>query len=255
MTLFRWLFIVIFLILFLNACKKEKTLPEDKIPGKLILVCDDWNIDNWYSYLDSFEKYDMALTFYVSHFHTMGPDQKAKLMDLQNRGHEIAYHTLHHIPWDTAYTQTEIDEYLRIEIDSGVALLRNEGFFVNCFAFPGEHYDPGIFQAVKSRFAHVRTSHFGYFEYWLRRREYALMPDKNQPFRSYALDNASLFATDGNGEMILDDLKAGTNVALLFHSLTYENLPYTTNPSDFFQLIQGVYGAGIPFSTVSAFYR
>ncbi|HCS21014.1 MAG TPA: hypothetical protein DIW47_10730 [Bacteroidetes bacterium] len=252
---FRGFFLACSVILFLNACEKEKKFPEGKVPGKLVLVCDDWNVDNWYSYLDSFEKYDMALTFYVSHFHTMSPEQKAKLLDLQDRGHEIAYHTLHHIPWNTNYTQKEIDDYLRVEIDSGVALLRNEGLLINCFSFPGEVYDSAIFQHLKDRFAHVRTSHFGYFEYWKRRREFSLMPDKDQPFRSYALDNASLFASDGNGEMILADLRAGTNVALLFHSLTYEKQPYTTNPADFFGLIKEVHDAGIPFSTVSGFYR
>ncbi|MHB1278855.1 MAG: polysaccharide deacetylase family protein [Bacteroidia bacterium] len=254
-ALFRGVFLVCSVILFLNACEKEKKPSEVKVPGKLVLVCDDWNVDNWYSFLDSFEKYDIVLTFYVSHFHTMSPEQKAKLLDLQSRGHEIAYHTLHHIPWDTAYTQIEMDAYLRVEIDSGVALLRNEGFVINCFAFPGEVYDSAIFQHLRDRFAHVRTSHFGYFEYWLRRREFSLMPDKDQPFRSYALDNASLFAMDGNGEMILEDLKAGTNVAVLFHSLTYENHQYTTNPADFFGLIKGVHDAGVHFSTVSGFYR
>lgn len=55
-ALFRGGFIAIFLIVFANACEKEKKFPEDKVPGKLVLVCDDWNVDNWYSYLDSFEK-------------------------------------------------------------------------------------------------------------------------------------------------------------------------------------------------------
>src|SRR5688572_4064612 len=99
LVLFRGFPVMCLLIVFLNTWEKEKKERIDRKPGKLVLVCDDWNVENWYSYLDSFEKYDMAMTFYVSHFHTMDSVKKTKLLDLQNRGHEIAYHTLNHVEW------------------------------------------------------------------------------------------------------------------------------------------------------------
>lgn len=237
------------------SCHKEDVSEDIIIPGKLLIVCDDWNVDNWYSYVDSFDKYETHITFYVSHFHEMNSEKKGKLLDLQNRGHEIAYHTLNHPTWDTNWSQEEINEYLRVEIDSGVNLLRSSGLNVTSFAFPGEIYDSTIFQLVSSRFDHVRSGHFGYFEYWLRRREYTLAPVKNREFRSYSIDNASLFEVDGTMDMIIEDLVSGKHVALLMHSLTYEQIMYTTDPDKFFHFIRLLKNKGIPFSTVNKFYN
>lgn len=242
-------------VLLLGSCKNgQKKETSLILPGKVILVCDDWNVDNWYSFLDSFEKYDMRLTFYVSHFHEMNAHKKRKLLELQNCGHEIAYHTLNHSVWDTNATQAEIDNYLKVEIDSGLNLLRSSGFNVNNFAFPGERYSSSIFRLISSRFKHVRAGHFGYFDYGARRREYQLTPNKNTPFWSYAIDNASLFDTDRTMDLIVEDLLAGKNVALLFHSLTYEPILYTTNPEKFFRFMNLIKSNGVEFTTVSRFY-
>lgn len=241
--------------MILMGCHKDKDSKNVVNPGKLIVVCDDWNVDNWYTYVDSFDKYKMRITFYVSHFHEMNSMKKGKLLDLQNRGHEIAYHTLNHPTWDSTNSQKEIDEYLRVEIDSGLNLLRNSGLNVSSFAFPGEIYDSAIFHLVSTRFDHVRSGHFGYFEYWLRRREYTLTPDENMEFWSYSIDNASLFEVDGTMDMIIEDLLSGKHVALLMHSLTYEQIMYTTNPEKFFHFIRVLNNKGIQFNTVNKFYN
>lgn len=245
----------LFMLLILACCHKNEAANESVIPGKMVIVCDDWNVDNWYTYVDSFEKYEIAITFYVSHFHEMSSIKKEKLLDLQSRGHEIAYHTLYHTTWDSNFSQAEIDEYLRVEIDSGLNLLRNFGLKVNSFAFPGERCDSNIFRLVSNRFDHVRSGNFGYFEYWLRRNTYTLTPDKNMEFWSYSIDNASIFEVDKNMDMIIEDLLSGKNVALLMHSLSDEQILYTTNPGNFFHFMSLIKNRGIQFSTVNDFYN
>lgn len=222
--------------------------------GKVLLLCDDYYIDNWYQYKDSFEKYDIPVSFFVSHFHQMDSFHVIKLKRLSAAGHEIAYHTLNH-PDLNNHLSLELTSYLKTEIDSGFELMRNAGFNPQAFAFPGDHSNKELQDSLRNRFPIVRSGSFGYFEYWDRRRSYELDPEKPDSFWCYDIGLNSRFAEDDNMLMMLEDVSEGKNLALLFHSLNDSNTTYTTPAESFFALIRELKRDGAHFVTVSDFYQ
>jgi len=225
-----------------------------KEQGKVLLLCDDFLIDNWYQYKDSFEKYDIPVSFFVSHFHQMNASKVAKLHQLVEAGHEIAYHTLNHIQ-EGEGVQIELGTYLKTEIDSGYQLMRLAGFNPQAFAFPGDHSKKAWRDSLRSRFPIVRTGSYGFFEYWERRRSFNLDPEKPDSFWCYDIGLNSRFAEDDNMLMMLEDVSSGKNLALLFHSLSDSNTTYTTPAESFFALIREFKRDGAQFVTVSDFYE
>jgi|GEM_PF-2313357 len=222
--------------------------------GKVVLLCDDFNVTNWYQYKDSFEKYGIPVSFFVSHFHQMDSVQILKLHQLSEAGNEIAYHTLNH-PQLNNEEPIELEAYLKTEIDSGYQLMRLAGFNPQSFAFPGNQSNRQWQDSLKVRFPYVRAGSFGYFEYWKRRRSFELSADKPDSFWCYDIGSNSNFMADDNMLMLLEDVSLGKNIALLFHSIGDSNTIYTTPVEPFFALIRDLYRDGAHFVTVSQFYE
>jgi len=222
--------------------------------GKVLLLCDDFNIDNWYQYKDSFAKYEIPVSFFVSHFHQMDSVHVLKLKQLSLAGHEIAYHTLNH-PHLNDNPSFELASYLRSEIDSGFQLMRKAGFNPQAFAFPGDYMTKEWKDSLQSRFPIVRSGSYGFFEYWKRRRSFNLVPEKADSFWCYDIGLNSRFAEDDNMLMMLEDVSEGKNLALLFHSLNDSSTNYTTPAASFFALIREFKRDGAQFVTVSEFYQ
>lgn len=228
--------------------------PPHQERGKVLLLCDDYHINNWHQYKDSFIKYDIPVSFFVSHFHQMDAPAIAKLHQLEKSGHEIAYHTLNHIQEGDGI-EIELGSYLRTEIDSGFQLMRHAGFNPHVFAFPGDHSKEAWRDSLRSRFPIVRAGSFGYFEYWERRRSFSLQADKPDSFWCYDIGLNSRFTEDDNMLMMLEDVSEGKNIALLFHSFDDSSTLYTTPAETFFALIREFKRDGAEFMTVSEFYN
>lgn len=219
-----------------------------------LLLCDDAHIDNWYTFRDSFLKYDASVTFFISHFHELDSGRLAKLKILRGDGHEIAYHTLTH-PWlDSSYTGKKLREFLKTEIDSGIALMREAGFEVKSFAFPGGYFTEEAADSVRQRFKAIRTFNYGFWEYWERRRNYTLsFSDSSSHFVPYGIDHNSGFFSEEGWQLMLDDLKQGIPVGLLFHKIDAE-WEYGTDAEDLMRVIRDIHKAEIPFLTVGEFF-
>lgn len=238
-------------LLFLFSCQSStRQIPE---PGKVLILFDDYNIDNWEIYKDSLKKYGIHATFYVSQFDQMNPQQRQGLAGLKNAGHEIAYHTLHHPELNP---NSKLDEvmYLQTEIDSGIKMMEKAGFKPACFAFPGDVYTTSIRDSVQSRFMSVRKGSFGYFEYWERRREYQLKTNQPEDFMCYDIGLNSRFADDDNMRMMAEDIANGKNVALLLHSFDDSTSIYTTPSEEFFRMIRIFQQSGARYNSVCEFF-
>lgn len=249
------IFFILFSGLLFSSCKDYK-VEEPKAPGKILVLCDDYNVDNWYAYLDSFDKYQIKLTLYVSNFHHFTPQQIGKLRAFQNRFDDIGFHTLNHPTYaintvDTAY----INQYLLEEIDLGIERMRTEGFYPTAFAFPGDVHNQQIFDSLKTRFRYVRQGSIGFFDFWKRHKDYNLTPKLKDHFYTYFLENASLFKMDETVDMIKEDLRNGKNISFCIHSLTEDNFPFTTSPTQFFALIRSLQETQARYVTVSEFFQ
>ena len=88
------------LILFLANenidCKKYEKRAGSIAKGGIMLSFDDNRINNWYKNLNLLDSLQLKATFYLSSYNKLNAAQKEKLHAIENRGHEIGYHTLNH---------------------------------------------------------------------------------------------------------------------------------------------------------------
>ncbi|MBI1223260.1 MAG: polysaccharide deacetylase family protein [Bacteroidetes bacterium] len=247
---FKFVFLSIGIVLLLASCKQVHKAPA----GNVLILFDDYNVENWLKYQDSLEKYGITATFYVSHFHRMDERSLLGLETLRAQGHEIGYHTLNHPQDVKSYNPHQVQVYLHREIDSGLQLMKASHFEPQCFAFACDAHTPTLFDSLHTRFLSVCSGSFGFFEYWKRRHEYTLLADQPDNFRCYDVGLNSRFASDDNMLMMADDVAHGKNIALLLHSFDDSTSTYTTPSSEFFKMIRMFHRQGARFKTVGDFF-
>ena len=104
-------------------------------PG-IALTFDDNYIDNWYNYLPLLDSFGAKVTFYISRYHRLTPAQKNKLSIIQSKGHEIAFHTTHHLHMCQYLQFMTMDDLEQHEIYEDLNRMRNDGFYPKTFAYP-----------------------------------------------------------------------------------------------------------------------
>ncbi len=228
-----------------SACRKSEE-PIEK--GKILIFCDDWNVQNWILYRDSFTKYQIKLTMYVSHFHQMDSHRRAMLRTMVDDGHEFAFHTLHHPQWNKGASIDELNAYLHTEIDSGLALVRAASFEPKCFAFPHDWWDQPVYDSLLTRFKHVRKGNFGFSSYGQFGQSRRC---STGDLWCIATDNAYSFEKGQNWNEILNSIDEGQDMAFLFHSLSDGAIDYTTKPDLFFELIRELKSRNLEFVSLS----
>jgi peptidoglycan/xylan/chitin deacetylase (PgdA/CDA1 family) len=136
------LVIILFLgwsILCFDGCKKFDKRGYLDQPG-VALTFDDYSINNWYHYLPLFDSFGIKVTFYVSQYHLLNQDQKNKLKAIQNRGHEIAYHTTTHPNMLQYLRVMGMENLVQYEINDDLSKMNRDGFYPRTFAYPyGAH--------------------------------------------------------------------------------------------------------------------
>src|ERR1043166_16920 len=80
--------------LLLTSCHKD--VQGKLVKGQVALTFDDASVENWHNYLPLLDSLNIRATFYISHYHTFNDHQKQMLKEIEDRGHEIAYHTATH---------------------------------------------------------------------------------------------------------------------------------------------------------------
>ncbi|MDR1905231.1 MAG: polysaccharide deacetylase family protein [Treponema sp.] len=111
----------------------------------VLLGFDDDFIDVWESYFDLFDKYNAKVTFFV----------QGEYSDFcgraQSRGHEVGYHTLHHLN----LPKIPLDEFLT-ETLSAVDGFRKNGIPLLSFAYPFGLFEPWMNEMLSSSFTILR---------------------------------------------------------------------------------------------------
>lgn len=118
-----------------------KSAPQGKLPnGQVAVTFDDASIDNWHHSLDLLDSLHIKATFYVSAYHTLTAAQKLKLKEIENRGHEIGYHTANHPDLVKEVDKRGMAQVETREINSDLQLMKADGYKVTDFAYPyGSH--------------------------------------------------------------------------------------------------------------------
>lgn len=97
--------------------------------GRLCLTFDDRSFDNWLKVLPLWRKYDARGTFFVSG--TMDAVAVKAMQDLQNAGHSVGLHALHHAKYPD-----KPERYIEEEILPQLDVCRQAGINIRAFAYP-----------------------------------------------------------------------------------------------------------------------
>lgn len=143
------------LLIIINVfpgCKKFTKDGYMKEPG-IVLTFDDNRVENWVKYLPLLDSFGVKATFYICKYNRFTNDQKKKLSIIKSYGHEIAFHSTNHYNMeDYVYKQNHtVDELMRFEVEAGLKLMNQDGFYPTTFAYPyGAHN--GMFDKLLMRY-------------------------------------------------------------------------------------------------------
>jgi peptidoglycan/xylan/chitin deacetylase (PgdA/CDA1 family) len=117
-----------------TAGLKETRSSTDK--GGVAITFDDAFIDEWCSVLELLDKYDVKVTFFVTHWDKLDAEQIRKLKVLQNAGHEIGCHGLTHKSInDYESSANGLQKYVNEEIIPAIRIMDDYGFPALSFAY------------------------------------------------------------------------------------------------------------------------
>ena len=146
-------------LFFVNqSCNKPSLATSDGITrGGIALTFDDNYIDNWYRHLDLFDSLGIKVTFYISNYNKLTDAQKIKLKDISNHGHEIAFHSTNHADFLRSVDSSSVDKLIKEEINRGLRLMNNDGFYPTTFAYPFGRHNDHLDKILLNRFKSVRA--------------------------------------------------------------------------------------------------
>jgi peptidoglycan/xylan/chitin deacetylase (PgdA/CDA1 family) len=133
----------------------------DAVAG-LALSFDDTSVAAWFSLRPMFQRYAARITFFVSRYQGISPEQRANLKTLAADGHDIEPHSVLHLRAPEYVEEHGINAYVRNEVDPSIAALRNDGYEVHAFAYPFGARTGELDDALVKRVPILRSVAFTY---------------------------------------------------------------------------------------------
>lgn len=130
-------------------------------PG-LALSFDDTSVDAWIALRPLFQQYRARATFFVSRYRDLTNEQHASLQLLAADDHDVEPHSVQHLRAPDYVDNYGLEAYLRNEVDSSIAMLRDDGFEVNAFAYPFGARTSELDDAIARRVPVIRSVAFSY---------------------------------------------------------------------------------------------
>ncbi len=128
-------------------------------PG-LALSFDDHDIVGWTGLRALFDLYGAKVTFFVSSFHVLAPEERQGLHDLAADGHDIEYHSTNHENAQDYEAGFGAAAYIDADIRPDLALMRADGFDPRVFAYPFGARSAATDAALLEIFPLLRASEF-----------------------------------------------------------------------------------------------
>lgn len=148
----------IVILLFLNfSCNKTNVTSGSNVRGGIALTFDDNFVDNWYSYLNLLDSMGVRATFYISNYNRFTPQQKQKLREIQNHGHEIAFHSTNHVNFLKYADTCGCKKLLKEEVTYGLRLMNKDAFYPTTFAYPYGSHNDQLDKLILKNFNSVRA--------------------------------------------------------------------------------------------------
>lgn len=221
------------------------------------LTFDDYGVNSWYSMRDTYLKYNVKATFFVSHFHTLSTEEINKLKTLENDGHEIGCHTFDHegIGRDYNYDSNRINEYLNKQIIPALNNMKNEGFNPVSLAYPYGERNNEYDNAVKAYFPYLRTTASDDNRKLFQLEE--IFHKKGKPYSILAgdgIDNHYNNDIDEIREAFIKARENGEIITLYGHRVEDDNSSYAISPQKLKDIIKTAQEVGLKFYTFKEAY-
>jgi peptidoglycan/xylan/chitin deacetylase (PgdA/CDA1 family) len=132
-------------------------LDAGEVPGSLALAFDDRSLENWTALRPTFMHYGARVTFFVSEYTFLSPEQKAMLRQLADDGHDIEYHSVHHWNAEDYVNEHGAEAYINDDILPSLEAMRADGYDPHIFAYPFGARSTATDDALRPLFRHVRA--------------------------------------------------------------------------------------------------
>ena len=110
---------------------------------QLVLTFDDGSsVASWLEYRHIFDKYNAKVTFYISRYtdQVRGAGLDTFLLEMQAAGHRIGYHGTKHLNAPEFVALHGMQGYINVEILPDLVHMREDGFVLEHFAYPGGNF-------------------------------------------------------------------------------------------------------------------
>ena len=145
---------------FDNKKQSQNRNPNNSIAG-VVLTFDDAFVNEWLDANKILSKYSWKATFCVSKINTLNVSEISKLLELQDKGHEIAAHGLNHLDAVKFVTKNGIDDYVNQEITPMLDLMDFYSLKVSSFAYPFGFRNSKTDEALLNEFKILRGLTYG----------------------------------------------------------------------------------------------
>ncbi len=246
--------VIFFLLITGTSCRKSQinNIISEGIPerGGLALTFDDYNIDNWFSYMGLLDSAKVKGTFYVSNYNKLTTNQKEKLLQLQDHGHEIAFHSSNHKNFVEKMQSHGFKKLMEEEIVNGLQIMQNDGFYPKTFAYPYGAHNLIMDKVLLKKFKSIRTLN-GTHD--LNNSLYPL--SGNTVIRGLGIDESSKRSMSSINSLLNNAAELNNCAVLLIHNIEIKRTNMQLPLWKFRNIIQKAKSLHLHFYTVSEISR
>lgn len=200
----------------------------------ILLAFDDYQADNWESYFDLFDEYNVKVTFFVNAY-----EPTDFCYNAIEHGHEIGYHTAAHVN----LTELSEDEVYAQAI-APIETFREQGIELTTFAYPYGAYNQGLNERLLQYYNILRGAYY----YQLAGKH-----EMRQGFvESLSIDNvnyASEEAFEDKIDSVLEELNDNVGAVVGLYSHAISDGAWCVTPERLEYILQRAQEMGIRFYT------
>ncbi|MBV8758523.1 MAG: polysaccharide deacetylase family protein [Deltaproteobacteria bacterium] len=126
--------------------------------GGLAFAFDDTSITEWLSIRDLLQAHRAKVTFFISKWQTLTPDDLRGIATLAADGHDIEPHSVNHVHAVDYVSQHGVADYVQQEVVPSIEAVNNAGYHATSYAYPFGEHDDAIDAAVLQVIGRVRTT-------------------------------------------------------------------------------------------------
>lgn len=125
--------------------------------GGLAFAFDDDHVAAWLDGEAMFARYGARLTFFLTRYARLQPDEKAGVAQLAADGHDIEPHSVSHLRGPEYVEDKGLDAYMGDEVQPSIDVLQDDGYVLTTYAYPYGARTDETDRAILGRIGQLRS--------------------------------------------------------------------------------------------------